>query len=107
MNWDKWRHYIRARALEMIGQHDLAMAGYRAALAADPSFRRAANALAYRSALAGHDAEAIASFERVLRLNARDAAAHFNLAFVYSKAGQQREAIERFRSAVELNPKLD
>src|SRR5688572_1567922 len=94
MNWDKWRHYIRARALEVVGRHDLAMAGYREALASDPSFRRAANALAYRSALTGHSAEAIESFERVLRLDPRDATAHFNLAFVYGKAGNQRKAIE-------------
>lgn len=107
MNWDKWRHYIRARALELVRQHDLAMAGYRDALASDPSFRRAANALAYRSALAGRDREAIECFERVVKLDPRDATAHFNLAFVYGKAGDQRKAVERFRSAVELNPKLD
>ena len=107
MNWDKWRHYIRARALEMVGQHQLAMAGYRDALAADPSFRRAANALAYRAGLSGHTEEAIDAFERVLRIDGRDPVAHFNLAFVYAKAGQQRKAIERFRSAVGLSAKLD
>lgn len=107
MNLDKWRHYIRARALELLGRHDLAMAGYRQALGADPNFRRAANALAYRSALGGNNAEAIAGFERVVRLDPRDATAHFNLAYVYGKAGEQRKAIERFRSAVELSPSLD
>jgi tetratricopeptide (TPR) repeat protein len=42
-----------------------------------------------------------------LRIDDRDPVAHFNLAFVYAKAGQQRKAIERFRAAVALNAKLD
>lgn len=107
MNLEKWRHYARARLLELLRNSEGAMAAYREALAADPGFRRAANALAYRCALAGRNADAIESFERVLRLGARDAAAHFNLAFVYARSGQQRKAIEHFRSTVELNSKLD
>src|SRR5688572_16572663 len=88
MNVDKWRHYARARLLELLRNSEGAMAAYREALAADPEFRRAANALAYRCAQAGRNAEAIECFERVLRLGARDAAAHFNLAFVYARSGQ-------------------
>jgi tetratricopeptide (TPR) repeat protein len=107
MSWEKWRHYVRARALELAGRSDLAILGYRQALEVDPAFRRAANALAYRSALSGRNAEAIEWFEHVLSLDARDAGAQFNLAFVYAKDGKQRKAIEHFRSAVALNPMLD
>lgn len=107
MNLDKWHHYARARLFELLRKYEVARAEYRLALAADPGFRRAANALGYRCALEGRDAEAIDCFERVLRLDARDPYAHFNLGFVYARAGQPDKAIDRFRSAVELNDKLD
>jgi tetratricopeptide (TPR) repeat protein len=107
MNFDKWRHYARGRLLELLRNPEEAMAEYRRALDADPAFRRAANALAYRGALTGNNAVAIECFERVVRLDGRDPHAQFNLGFVYAKAGEQRKAIGHFRSAVDLNRKLD
>ena len=107
MNFDKWGFYVRGRLFELLRRPEEAMVEYRRALDADPGFRRAANALAYRSALTGRNAEAIECFERVVRLDARDPHAHFNLGFVYAKAGQQRKATERFRSAVDLDRRLD
>lgn len=107
MNFDKWRHYIRARLLELLRRPEGAMAEYRRSLDADPDFRRAANALAYRHALAENHAEAIRYFEQVLRLDASDAHAHYNLGFVYARAGEARKAVERFKSAVALRAGLD
>jgi tetratricopeptide (TPR) repeat protein len=107
MNFDKWRHYIRARLLEMLGMHERALAEYHLALRCDTDFRWAANALAWRYASAERYADAIRYFREVLRLKAGDATAHYNLGFVYAKNRQPREAIEHFRSAVDLRSGLD
>jgi tetratricopeptide (TPR) repeat protein len=107
MDFDKWRHYIRARLLEMLGMRERALAEYQLALRCDPDFRWAANALAWRYASAEHCAEAIQYFREVLRLKAGDATAHYNLGFVYAKNRQPKEAIENFRAAVALRPGLD
>ena len=107
MNFDKWRHYIRARLLEMLGMRERALAEYHLALRCDPDFRWAANALAWRYASAERYAEAIRYFKEALRLKAGDAIAHFNLGFVYAKNRQPKEAIESFGAAVALRPGLD
>lgn len=107
MNFAKWRHYGRARLFELLRMPGLALDEYHRCLAIDPDFRRAANALAFRYALAGRHAEAGRLFEVALRLDATDAAAHYNLGFVYEKNREMRKAIERFGSAVALNAKLD
>jgi len=107
MNFDKWRHYIRARLFELLGNHKGALAEYHEALRHDPGFRKAANSLAWRYASAERYTEAIRYFSEVLKLKAGDAVAHYNLAFVYAKNRQPREAIEHFRSAVELKAGLD
>jgi tetratricopeptide (TPR) repeat protein len=107
MNFDRWRHYIRARLFELLGNHKGALAEYHAAFRIDPGFRWAANALAWRYASAERYTEAIRYFSEALLLNARDATAHYNLGFVYAKNHQPREAIEHFRSAVDLRAGLD
>jgi len=107
MDFEKWRHYIRARLLEMLGQGARALAEYHEAFRLDPDFRWAANALAWRYASAERYTEAIRYFREAIRLNAGDAVAHFNLGFIYARNHQPREAIESFRSAVELRSGLD
>jgi tetratricopeptide (TPR) repeat protein len=83
------------------------MREFQHALNIDPRFRKAANALAYRHALAGRHAAAIEYFVRARALDDRDAAVHYNLGFNYEKNRQPREAIESFRRALELSPRLD
>jgi len=107
MNFDKWRHYIRARLFELLGNHEGALAEYHEAFRIDPGFRWAANALAWRHASAERYTEAIRYFDEVLKLKAGDAVAHYNLGFVYAKNHQPREAIAHFRSAVDLRSGLD
>ena len=107
MNFDKWRHYLRARRSEIFGKTDDAIRDYRVALQADPGFRKAANALAYCYAQAGQHAEAIRYFEHAARLGRPDATVHYNLGYSYEKYREPRKAIESFRAAVGLNPSLD
>ena len=107
MSFDKWRHYCRARWLEIFKRYDDAIGEYQLALRADPGFRKAANALAFRCAQAGRNAEAIRYFEEVLRLTPGDADTLFNLGYVHGKVGDQRKAIETFRATVALNPMHD
>src|SRR5687767_7625597 len=107
MNFDKWRHYLRARRSEIFGKTDDAIRDYRVALQADPGFRKAANALAYCYAQAGRHAEAIRYFEHAARLGRPDATVHYNLGYSYEKNREPRKAIESFRAAVGLNPSLD
>jgi tetratricopeptide (TPR) repeat protein len=107
MNFDKWRHYIRARLFELLGNHKGALAEYHEAFRLDPGFRKAANAIAWCHASAERYAEAIRYFNEAIKIKAGDAVAHYNLAFVYAKNRQSREAIEHFRSAVDLRAGLD
>jgi tetratricopeptide (TPR) repeat protein len=107
MNFDKWRHYIRARTFELLGNHEVALSEYHEAFRLDSGFRKAANALAWRYASSERYNEAIRYFSEALKLKSGDAEAHYNLGFVYAMNHQPREAIERFRSAVELSAVLD
>ncbi len=107
MNFEKWRHYCRARLYEILGDHERALTEYHEVFRRDPGFRKAANALAWRYASAERYTEAIRYFSEALKLEDKDAEAHYNLGFVYAKNQQPREAIECFRSAVELRAVLD
>ena len=107
MNFDKWRHYVRARLLELVGQHERALPGYHAAFRLDPDSRWTANALAWRYASAEKYPEAIRYFKEALRLHVGDVNAYYNLGFVYAKNRQPREAIENFRAATGLKAGFD
>jgi tetratricopeptide (TPR) repeat protein len=107
MNFDKWRHYVRARMFEIVRRPEGAIAEFKLALELDPRFRKAANALGYRYAQLGRHRDAAGCFERVVSLNVADAVAHYNLGFSYDQAGEARKAIEGFRSAVALNSRFD
>jgi len=72
-----------------------------------PDFLRAANRIAYLLALQDRFAEAEPYFQAVLRADAGNAVAHFNLGFTHDKRGQYDKAIHEFREATRLNPKID
>ena len=107
MKWDKWRHYIRARVLELLGNHGGALVEYEAAFRRDPDFRKAANAIAWRYSSVQRYPEAIRYFREVTRIDPRDALAHYNLGFVLAQNRQPREAIESFRATVGLRSGFD
>lgn len=107
MNLDAWRHYLRARLQLLLRRPAAALADYRAALAADPGFARAAHALAFLLARDKHYPEAEAALRTALRHRPRDATVWFNLGYVCDQLGRTDEAGEAFREAVGHRPRFD
>src|SRR5258706_15365769 len=103
---DHWRHYLRGYALELFGRHAQAIEAYREAALAKPDFLRAVNRIAYLLASQQRYADAEPYFQAVLRANPGNAVAHFNLGFTYEKRGQYDKAIQEFRKATGLKPKI-
>ena len=104
---EHWRHYLRGRILEAFGRRPGAIAAYAEAVRASPDFDRAPNRIAYLLASMERYAEAEGYFRTVLRLDPRNAVAHFNLGYALESLGRHREAIECFREAVRLKPTID
>src|SRR5437867_7157116 len=104
---DHWRYYLRGYVLELFGREAQAIAAYSAALRLKPDFLRATNQIAYLLASQERYAEAEPYFHAVLRANPGDAVAHFNLGFSFDKRGMYDKAIQEFREATRLNPKID
>lgn len=107
MNFDLWRHYLRARLFEMLGKDQRAAAEYQQALQHNPRFARAASGLGYLDARQERYHEAARWFQTSLDIDPNNANVQFNLGFIHDKHGQREEAIAAFREAVRLNPKLD
>jgi tetratricopeptide (TPR) repeat protein len=107
MNFDAWRHYLRARVFRLLRQPEVELAAYREALKVEPRFALAAHGLAYLLAARGHTGEAETLFRKVVALTPRDATAWFNLGFLCERSHNTAEAIDAFRQAVALNPKFD
>lgn len=107
MDFGKWRHYLAARLLEIVGSNAAAAAEYRRAMDRDSGFYAAAVALAYRCAADGRDGEAVEYCRQALKLRPSDCDNRYNLAFLLSRRNQNPEAIEHFAATVALNAKHD
>ncbi len=107
MNFEKWRHLLRARMFQFFERHDDALAAYRAVLAIAPSHLRAATAIAFIHADRGDFAHAGQAFREALRIAPENADLLFNLGYCCDKQGELDEAIRSFESAVALNPQYD
>jgi len=107
MNFEKWKHYMRARIFHMLRKEDSALEEYRQTLLAAPGFARAAELIAFIHAGRGDFGTAATHFRDALRIDTDNAEMHFNLGFVCEKHGDLKEAIEAFQTATRLNPKLD
>ncbi len=105
MNFERWRHTLRATLLEALKRPDLAIPSWEQAYA--QGSQRAAGALGYLYAAAGRNEEAERWFRVALAGTPGNAALHFNLAFLLEKKGQREEGVAAFQEAVRLNPKLD
>ena len=104
---EHWRFYILGRILEAFGRRESAIAAYADAVRSKPDFHRSLNRSAYLLASLERFAEAEQQFRAVLRLDPRNAVAHFNLGFGLEKLGRHEQAVESFREATRLNPKID
>lgn len=106
MNYDQWRHYLRGLFFEVIKRPEQAIAAYRETLRHNPQFPQAARCLGYLHAARQEYAEAEDYYLMAQRL-APNADTWFNLGFIREQLGRKEQAIEAFREAVALNPKLD
>lgn len=107
MNFDAWRHYLRARLFRLLRKPEAALGACRDALKADPTFARAAHALAFLLAQDKHYAEAETALRQTVQASPGNATAWFNLGYICDQQQKTAEAIAAFSEAVRLNPKHD
>lgn len=107
MNFEKYRHYLRARMFVTLGRPARAIEEYRLTLRHDPGFVKAASCLAYLYASEQQFDQAERSYRELLQLCPDDAYEHFNHGYVCDKLGKRTEAIAAFSEAVKRKPALD
>jgi len=107
MNFEYWRHYLRARLSERLGRLDAAAEEYRLASRLEPGDARLRNSLGFLMAQKQRWGEAVQYFSESLRLNPGDATVWFNLGFAHDKRGELEKAVEAFGEAVKLRATLD
>lgn len=107
MNFEKWRHYLRARLFHLLRNDDEALKEYRLTLQAAPDDAHAAACIAFIHAKRNEFGEAARYFREALRGKPDDAELYFNLGYVCDKHDALNEAVEAFSQAVRLSPTLD
>jgi tetratricopeptide (TPR) repeat protein len=103
---EHWAYYIRARLLEALGRTQEAIRTYEAALQAKPEFHRCSHRIAYILAGLERYAEAEPYFRAALDA-IRETRSRISTWAKYDKRRMLEQAIEAFRTATRLNPKLD
>jgi len=91
-NPDAEDHYYAALDLFADGEHEKAIAEYRAAIAADPTYTEAMHGLARACQDLERYDEAIEISERIAQLDPEDVLAHTSLSILYQKKGMVPEA---------------
>lgn len=107
MNFEKYRHYYRARFFEAVKRPQLALEAYRISLEYDPHFFRAAVAIALSHTHQKQYAAAEHWYRECLRIQPDHADMLFNLGYVQDQQGRRAEAISCFSEAVRIKPTLD
>lgn len=79
---------------------------YRQALAVNPAFAEAFNALGNSLCLQGRYGEAMSSYQNALKLKPDYAGAYNNLGNLFHNQGRLDDAIAAYRSALALNPEF-
>lgn len=106
MNFEQWRHNMRAWLFHFIGNETRAYDEYVIAYRHNPT-AEAARSLGGIKAKRGMSADAAYWLEEALRLEPEHAETWFNLGFVRERSGQLSESIEAFRESVRLKPMID
>ena len=104
-------HYNLGKLLSIQDNWEPARKHFEAALAIDPSYLEALDALGLTQEALGDDAAAVASYEKAITLNQQRsghfASAHVNLSAYYNRTGDAVKALEYAKKAVELDPQSD
>jgi tetratricopeptide (TPR) repeat protein len=101
-----WALNRRGQARADQGQHDLALADFRAALEFDANNWRALHNRAVTYAQHGQFAEAFDDFCRVIQINPKYAKAYSNRASLYVQAGDFEKALADYDAALVIDAKL-
>ncbi len=60
--------------------------------------------LAYRAAARGDLKEAVTEYQKVLKLDSKNAKAHLNLGIVYGRQEQWKKEISQYKKAIDVDP---
>ena len=101
-------HYNLGKLLSIQDNWEPARKHFEAALAIDPSYLEALDALGLTQEALGDDAGAVASYEKAIALNQQRnghfASAHVNLSAYYNRTGDAAKPSRTRQKAVELDP---
>ncbi len=98
------RHLAGAAEAEGAGDHEMAIAEYRKAVAADPSSESAIFKLAFALDMAGEDEEAISLYEQANRSHRAPLNVLINLAVLYEDRGDYATAEKCLRQVLDTDP---
>lgn len=97
-------HNSLGAVFKRLGEHQKALASYRAALGLRPDFAEAANNLGDLMAATGDLRVAETHYRRALSFNRQYADAHYNLGNVLKLQGRLTEALDSFDRCLSLEP---
>ena len=98
---------LQAKALLVLGLRNKAHAVFQEILQINPEDVLALNSLGFKELNDQHFVQALVFFERALLLTPANANAHFNVGFVCEELGRSQEAEHAFRSAIQIDEKMD
>ena len=93
-----------ALALERQGDFDAALTSYRLALRDHPNDPRILQNMAIAFSRTGRLNEAVSAYRRALELDPELSGAHYGLAFLHLKRGDQAEAAAHLEAFLEMPP---
>jgi tetratricopeptide (TPR) repeat protein len=97
-------HYQRAMSSAAMGRTSEAIAGFRAALRADPDYWQAHLDLGVALALRGRNEEAAPHLFEAVRLNPTSPFTHYNVGLLFEVTGRLRESEEQYVETLRLDP---
>jgi tetratricopeptide (TPR) repeat protein len=101
-----WALTRRGQLRTDVGDADLGLADFSAALSLSPNYWRALHHRGVTRAQTGQFADAFDDVCRVIQLNPKFAKAYANRATLYAQAGDLDKALVDYQRAIEVDPKL-
>jgi len=103
---DKRAHQFLGGNYSDLNRDDMAIAQYQKAIAIDKNFAPAYNSMGYAYIQKEDYANAERAFKDYIRLIPDEANPHDSIADLYTRMGRHEDAIEHFKTSIELNPKF-